>query len=77
MNILQRLNSEAKLPKMADFVDATEVDKIRNAAEIFSCMAKIVFNWVMDSRYRYRFIVWKKQIKKQRETGKRRWAEKM
>ena len=44
MNILQRLNSEAKLPKMADFVDGTEVDKIRNTAEIVSCMAKLVFN---------------------------------
>ena len=44
MNILQRLNSEAKLPKMADFVDGTEVDKIRNTAEIFSFMAKFVFN---------------------------------
>ena len=55
---------------MADFVDGTEVDKIRNTAKIFSFMAKFVFNWVMDSRNRYRFIVWKKQIKYKKQRGK-------
>ena len=34
--------SEAKLSKMADFVDKIEIDKIKNTAEIFSffCIKK-------------------------------------
>ena len=34
---------EAKLSKMADFLDEIEIDKIRNTAEIFPFMAKFVF----------------------------------
>ena len=35
--------SKAKLSKMADFVDEIEIDKIRNTAEVFPFMAKLVF----------------------------------
>ena len=35
--------SEAKFSKMVDFGDETGIDKIRNTAEMFSFMAKVVF----------------------------------
>ena len=38
------ISSNAKLSKMADFVDEIEIDKIRNKAEIFPFMAKFVFH---------------------------------
>ena len=38
------ISSNAKLSKMADFVDEIEIDKIRNKAEIFPFTAKFAFN---------------------------------
>ena len=38
----------AKLSKMTDFVDEIEIDKIRNTAEIFPFMAKVVFLWPLE-----------------------------
>ena len=36
--------NQAKLSKMADFVDEMEIDKVRNTAEIFPFLAKFVFD---------------------------------
>ena len=33
---------------MTDFVDEIEIDKIRNTAEIFPFMAKVVFLWTLE-----------------------------
>ena len=45
----------SKIVKTAVFVDEVEIDKIRNTAESLS---------FMDSRNRFGFIVWKKQLNK-------------
>lgn len=38
------------MPKLADFVDGIEVDKVRNTAEIFSFMVKFVFKlWTLET----------------------------
>ena len=41
--------SEANLPKITDFVDELEIDKIRSTAEIFPFMAKFDLDGLMKS----------------------------
>ena len=54
--VLQRLHIvRSKIVKTAVCVDEIEIDKIRNTAESLS---------FMDSRNRFGFVLWKKQLNK-------------
>ena len=43
------ISNKAKFSKMADFVGAIEIDKIRNTAEIFPFMANFLFYGLLNS----------------------------